>query len=213
MDQEIQDKYDEAEAFLGEMIDAFQDDIRFKRKYSAFMAASDSVLEYIKKKYKNRINSSGEEFNTWFDSNSSLRWEAELTHLTRARGYNIHSGYIPTGATRCTGCSYDVIIVTEEQAAEERAARSNLGNDEEQNESIPPRNSQIETIDRWLVDECNYMRYRNHDNTDLIPIIRSQYTSRYSGFSSGNRADVMSLSTAYLTKIRNIMNTCQQKWP
>jgi hypothetical protein len=219
MDQEIQDKYDEAEAFLGEMIDAFQDEIKFKRKYSAFVAACDSVLEYIKNKYKNKINSSGEEFNTWFGSNSSPRWGAELTHLTRARGYNIHFGYIPTGATRCAGYSMDFRIVTEEQAAKEREARSNRGKGEEQknealkNENIPPSNSQIETIDRWLVDEYNYMKYRTYDSTFLIPIIRNQYPAKWSGFRSGNQADVMSLCMAYLVKIKDIMNTCQKKWP
>ena len=218
MDQEIQDKYDEADAFLKEMIDEFQDDIQFKRKYSAFLAAADSTLDYIKNRYKGKINGSGEEFDKWFN-NSSPRWGPELTHLTRARGYNIHVGRIPIGATRSLGYGISARIVSEEQAANERESKSTISHEIEPKKEEseigpnPPTNSTVETNERWLLDEQYYMKYKKHDNTGLIPIIRNQYPAKWIGFRSGNRADVMSLSVAYLMKIKYIMNTCQQKWP
>jgi hypothetical protein len=112
-----------------------------------------------------------------------------------------------------------VRIVSEEQAAKERASKSTIIQEIEPTKEKseigpnPPANSTVETNERWLLDEQCYMKYKKYDNTGLIPIIRNQYPAKWGGFRSGNRADVMSLSLAYLMKIKDIMNTCQQKWP
>lgn len=201
-----------------EMIGALQDDIQFRRKHSAFLTAADSTLDYIQKRYQGAANSSGEQFDTWFSSQSA-REAPELIHLRRARGHNIHSGYIPMGATRSATVFIGARVVSEEQAREEQAAKSSCSDGEKPIDSDPgveisqPATSPVETNDRWLLDEERYMVYRNRDNRNLIPIIRSRYPAIYYGSKSENRTDVLSLSMAYLTKIKNIMDDCQRKWP
>ena len=182
------------------------------------MAAADSTLDYIKTRYTGRTNSNNEEFDKWFNS-PQIRWNEELTHLTRARGYIIHTAHIPVGATRCRGYGMDVILVTEEQSAELASNEEALEQEEPEIELyIPSATPPIETIDRWLIDEHLYMKYTNNfgrtrDNRSLIPILRHKYSTSYAGHTGGNSVDIISICTAYMMKIGDIIEICQQKWP
>jgi len=219
MDQEILDRYDDIVANLMEMIDAFQDDIQFRRKYSNFVKSAASTLDYIKARYIGRVNSKGELFDDWFRNVKGIKkikGDVELTHLVRARGHDFHFAHIPTGATRGVSYSMGLTLVSEERAAKLAAekAKDIVAKPAQEEHKAENKKQEVKTFDRWLVNEDTYMRYttaygKTYDNRDYIPILRSRYPAK----GSTNYADIIKLCTEQMHKIKFIMDECQIKWP
>ena len=108
-------KVEEAKYFLSMLKQLFEDDDEFAYNLSAFLSAARSITFYMQKQYKHRDG-----FAEWYCRKQiEMSADEELKYLNNARVEDIHKEPVHTGATREVGCSVDVILVPEDEQANE----------------------------------------------------------------------------------------------
>ena len=108
-------KVEEAEYFLSALKQLFEDDDKFAYNLSAFLSAARSTTLYMQKQYKHKAG-----FAEWYSRKQiEMSADEELNYLKDARVEDIHREPVHTGATRKVTCSADIILVPEDEQANE----------------------------------------------------------------------------------------------
>jgi tetratricopeptide (TPR) repeat protein len=126
-------KFTEANHFLKEMENSFQDDDLFRYNFSAFLSAARSVTFYMQKQYK-RV----EGFEEWYEEEvKKMKNDPDMSLLKDFRDDTIHVSPPGAGATRQKDVTYETKV--------EKNGIIRLGKVLKQ--------SEIRTVRRWLTED------------------------------------------------------------
>lgn len=97
----------EAEYFLNQMENNYQDDTLFKYYLSAFLCALRSITDYLKEEYKAK-----HAFPQWFDDKKKkMENDTELVYIKKVRDDNVHKKVSETVTEKAARLSQSVDLV------------------------------------------------------------------------------------------------------
>lgn len=171
MENPTRHKVREAEYFLGQMKQTFENADEFYWNLSAFFSAARSITFYMQEQYAHQDG-----FTEWYcQEQIKMKADLELSYLNKARVEAVHTEPVQTGVS-CkvtTGGSACIVgngILEDVEQAEEAKSK-------------PPAQASPQTVRRFLpkFGDVDVMKYCVNQLTKLVKIVK-ECENRFLGF-------------------------------
>lgn len=180
---------DRAKHHLSEMKKVFQDDEVFSFNLSSFVEAARSITLHMQKQYGMKEGFGKKDGNEWYGSKvAEMSKQPNLRFLIKARNYSEKEGPIPTGATRSSVFSADLILVNEGSKTETPESEIT----EALTTLEPP---EPKTLGRWFWDVSRYL-----DKGDKVHAPEFE------------KSDVIETCDSIIEYLDNLVNECEKKF-